>query len=315
MTEPRVLVFAYHDVGYECLDLLVARAANVVAVFTHEDDANEQIWFKSVARLAREHGIDVHTPNAINNPEWVERIRALQPNLIFSFYYRHLIAPEVLDLARLGAYNMHGSLLPKYRGRAPVNWAVLNGESETGATLHVMVQRPDAGDIVDQEHVPIGAQDTARDVFTKVTAAARAVLERQLDNLLTGRAPRRPQNEAEATYFGGRRPEDGRIDWRREASSIFNLVRAVTRPYPGAFTDFRGRQFYIWWARPSTSDKGLPGEVVATSPLTIATGRGRLEIVEWQWQAQAARHDDTHGLPRGAILGAPESASQHGAHS
>lgn len=315
MTEPRVLVFAYHDVGYECLDALLARGANVVAVFTHEDDANERIWFKSVAQLARAHGIDVYTPDSIRTPEWIERVRGLRPDLILSFYYRHMISPEILAAAPLGAYNMHGSFLPKYRGRAPVNWAVLNGETETGATLHVMVRRADAGDIVDQERVPIGAEETAREVFDKITAAARTVLERQLDNLLAGRAPRRPQNEAEATYFGGRRPEDGRIDWHREAPAIFNLIRAVTRPYPGAFTAFRGRRLYIWWARPLSGGGGQPGEVVATSPLTVAAGRGRIEIVEWQWEAQAARRDDAHGLARGAILGAPESANQHGVHA
>lgn len=315
MRKPRVLVFAYHDVGYECLEVLLTRAADVVAVFTHADDPGEHIWFKSVAELARERGIAVHTPKAISSPEWITRIRALRPDLIFSFYYRHLIGPEVLALASLGAYNMHGSLLPKYRGRAPVNWAVLNGETETGATLHVMVQRPDVGDIVDQERVPIGPEETAREVFAKVTTAARTVLERQLDNLLAGRAPRRSQNEAEATYFGGRRPEDGRIDWRREARSIFNLVRAVTRPYPGAFTDFRGRRLYIWWARVQDPSGGLPGEVVATAPLTIATSRGGLEVAEWQWEGQAARRDGAHGLTRGAILGAAESADQHGVHA
>lgn len=315
MNRPRVLVFAYHDVGYECLEALLARGANVVAVFTHEDDPDEQLWFKSVAQLARAHGMDVYTPDSINSPEWIERIRGLRPDLIFSFYYRRLIAPEVLAMASLGAYNMHGSLLPKYRGRAPVNWAVLNGETETGATLHVMVKRPDAGDIVDQERASIGPEETAREVFAKVTAAAGAVLARQLDNLLAGRAPRRPQNEAEATYFGGRRPEDGRIDWGRGASSIFNLVRAVTRPYPGAFTDFGGRRFYIWWARPRTGAGGLPGEVVATSPLTVATGHDRLEIVEWQWEGSAARRDDTHGLARGQLLGTAESMNQSGARA
>src|SRR5689334_1278901 len=154
MNEPRVLVFGYHDVGCECLALLFERRVNVVGVFTHEDNPNERIWFKSVRELARFHSVPVHTPDNVNTPEWTERIRALHPELIFSFYYRNLISSRILALAPLGAYNMHGSLLPKYRGRVPINWAVLNGETETGATLHVMTKRADAGDIVDQERVP-----------------------------------------------------------------------------------------------------------------------------------------------------------------
>ena len=311
MTEPRVLVFAYHDVGYECLDALLARGANVVAVFTHDHDPTERVWFRSVAELARARDIPVFAPPNVNDDEWYERISALQPNLIFSFYYRHLIRTRILDLPKLGAYNLHGSLLPKYRGRAPINWAVLHGETETGATLHAMVARPDAGDIVDQERVPIGPQDTAQAVFAKVTAAARVVLERQLENLLAGRAPRRPQDDAQATYFGGRRPQDGRIDWRREAMAISNLIRAVTHPYPGAFTEIDGRRLFVWWARPLATGHGLPGEILSAAPLTIGCGRGSIEVAEWQWQDAAPHRDDTHGLPVGAVFGVA-ATHQHG---
>ena len=313
MTSPRVLVFAYHDVGYECLALLFERGAHVIAVFTHEDDPGEQVWFKSVAQLARTHGVAVHTPRTVNTPEWVARIRDLRPELIFSFYYRQLIPTDILELARLGAFNMHGSLLPKYRGRAPVNWAVLHGESETGATLHVMVRRPDAGDVVDQERVSIGPEETAREVFDKVTTAARAVLSRQLDNLLAGRAPRRSQDESQATYFGGRRPEDGRIDWRYEARDVFNLIRAVTHPYPGAFTDIDDRRLFIWSGRVRAEKRGIPGEVLSAAPLTIACGSGALEVSEWQWRGDVCRRDDTHGLPPGVVLGAPAAVNIYGA--
>lgn len=303
MNEPRVLVFAYHDVGYECLELLLTRGVNVVAVFTHTDNPNERIWFKSVAALAQSHHVPVYTPESVNAPEWVGRIRALGPELIFSFYYRNMIAPEILDLARLGAYNMHGSLLPKYRGRVPINWAVLHGATETGATLHVMVKRADAGDIVDQERVAIGPEETAREVFANVTAAARRVLARQLDNLLAGRAPRRPQDETQATYFGGRKPDDGRIDWDQDARAVFNLIRAVTHPYPGAFADVGGRRFYIWWAAPVFAARGRPGEVIEVAPLTVACGVGALAVKEWQWQHdQTSRHDDAHGLPVGMVF-------------
>ncbi len=317
MTEPRVLVFAYHDVGYECLSVLFERGVKVIAVCTHVDDPNEHVWFRSVAALARAHAVPVFTPENVNSPEWIARIHRLAPDLIFSFYYRRLIAPELLNLPALGAFNMHGSLLPKYRGRAPVNWAVLRGESETGATLHVMERRPDAGAIVDQEAVPIGPEDTARVVLVRVTAAARTVLERRLPDLLTGRAPRRAQDEAQASYYGGRRPEDGQIDWRQDARSIFNLVRAVTHPYPGAYTDMDGRRLFIWWARPGVGAAGRPGEVVGFAPLRVAAGKDHLEVTEWQWQGdlQPSRGDG-HGLRPGLVLGTAASRSiAHGTES
>ncbi|OGI38361.1 MAG: hypothetical protein A2V91_06615, partial [Candidatus Muproteobacteria bacterium RBG_16_64_10] len=230
MTEPAVLVFAYHDVGYVCLEELIRRGARIVALVTHEDDPQEQRWFRSVAELAARHNIPVYKPASVNNEEWLLHARALRPDIIFSFYYRHLIPEAILRLPRLGAFNMHGSLLPKFRGRVPINWAIIKGETQTGVTLHHMVARPDAGDIVDQEAVPIGPTETARELFDKVVAAARQVLARQWENLKLGRAPRIPQDNTQASYFGGRKPEDGRIDWTRSARDIFNLVRAVTHP-------------------------------------------------------------------------------------
>ena len=161
-------------------------------------------------------------------------------NQMFSFYYRMMLKPALLATAKRGAFNMHGSLLPKYRGRVPVNWAIINGETETGATLHEMVEKPDAGRIVDQESVPILADDNAFDVFNKVAAAAEVALDRALPTLLDGSAVLRTQNLAAGTYFGGRKPEDGIIDWSDTAQNIHNLVRAVAPPYPGATTTIDG---------------------------------------------------------------------------
>ncbi|MBI3547185.1 MAG: formyltransferase [Gammaproteobacteria bacterium] len=303
MTEPGIVVFAYHDVGYACLDALIQRGCRVLAVFTHQDTPGENIWFKSVADLAARHGIPVHTPASVNTAEWIARLRALKPAIIFSFYYRQMISQEILDIALLGAFNMHGSLLPKYRGRVPINWAVLRGETETGATLHYMVKRADAGDIVDQEAVAIGPRETAQDVFIKVTAAASKVLQRNLEAILQGRAPRRAQDEAQASYFGGRKPQDGRIDWRQDARQIFNFVRALTHPYPGAFTDVAGKQLFIWWVEPRTENIGAPGQVVGTSPLRIAAGQGSIEITKWQWQGGLEHSNDAHGLSLNQMMG------------
>ena len=229
------VVFAYHDVGVRCLRALLEAGVVVPLVVTHRDDPGEGAWFASVAELARRRKIDVLLDPSTEQMH--DRVAKLGPDFIFSFYYRRMLPVEVLGLAKRGAFNMHGSLLPKYRGRAPVNWAVLHGETETGATLHEMTAKPDAGRIVDQQAVPIGPDDTAAQVFARVTEAAEVVLKRSLRKLLEGSAQLRPNDLSQGSYFGGRRPEDGRIDWRKSAREIHNLVRAVAPPYPGAFCD------------------------------------------------------------------------------
>jgi methionyl-tRNA formyltransferase len=231
----KAVVFGYHDVGVRCLGALLEAGVDVPLVVTHRDDPDERIFFASVAALARRRGI----PTVLDPEpqELLERVRAAAPDFIFSFYYRRMLPPEVLAIAKRGAYNMHGSLLPKYRGRAPVNWAVLHGETETGATLHEMVAKPDAGRIVDQERVAIGPDDTAAQVFARVTDAAEAVMRRSIGPLVAGTARLRPNELAKGSYYGGRKPEDGRIDWTKSAREIHNLVRAVAPPYPGAFCD------------------------------------------------------------------------------
>jgi len=237
---PRAVVFAYHNVGVRCLRVLLAHGVDVALVVTHTDSPSETIWFDSVAVTARECGIDTIAPENANTPDLLARLEALAPDFLFSFYYRSMLAAPLLAVARQGALNMHGSLLPRYRGRAPVNWAVLHGEHETGATLHFMTAKPDDGDIVAQSRVPILPDDTAREVFDKVTVAAEITLDAVLPGLIAGTAPRRPQDRTSASYFGGRRPVDGIIDWKRDALSIHNLVRAVALPYPGAGTTVAG---------------------------------------------------------------------------
>jgi methionyl-tRNA formyltransferase len=244
-SQPRVVVFAYHNVGVRCLKVLLAHGVEVALVVTHQDNPNERIWFDSVAETAAAYGVPVVTPDDPNAPETLTAVAALAPDFLFSFYYRRLLKAPLLATAAGGAYNMHGSLLPKYRGRVPVNWAVLHGERETGATLHRMIEKPDAGDIVAQQAVPILPDDTAKEVFDKVTLAAEIALDRALPSLLAGTAPHVPQELARGSYFGARRPEDGRVDWSLSAGEIHNLVRAVAPPYPGAFTDTERGQLRV----------------------------------------------------------------------
>lgn len=285
MAAPRIIFFGYSEVGFECLSLLLERGDHVVALVTHEDNPAEKIWFKTPASVAREKNIPVLTPEKINTPEWIDRISALQPDLILSVYYRNMIGGKILALPRLGAFNLHGSLLPKYRGRAPINWAVLHGESRIGMTLHRMVKRADAGAIVDQEGIAIGARETAEQAFRKVLPCARRVLARQMDPLLAGTARETPQEESQATYFGGRKPEDGRIGWTQTSVQIFNLIRAVADPYPGAFTEVGAARLMVWWAEPAGAAAiGRPGEILSVTPLVVATGDGALELTKTEWR-------------------------------
>jgi methionyl-tRNA formyltransferase len=285
MENNKIVVCAYHNVGYRCIEELLRQGAEIAMIFTHEDSPGEQIWFESVRALAEREGIPLRT-SYINEPENVDLVRALAPDFIFSFYYRNMIKPGVLDIPRRGAFNLHGSYLPRYRGRVPVNWVVINGETETGATLHYMVEKPDAGDIVDQEKVPILFTDTAFDVFNKVTDAAVRVIARAWPRLATGTAARIPMDLKEGSYFGGRKPADGLIDWTKPAVQIYNLVRGVTHPYPGAFTWLNGAKVIVWQAWP-VEGTGEPGSIVSTEPLLVGAGEGLLELRSLQMENEA----------------------------
>jgi methionyl-tRNA formyltransferase len=217
----RALVFAYHDVGIGCIKALLDAGIQIELVVTHADDPRETIWFGSVAALCQERGIPHVQPEASGLLDLLPQFQKIAPDYIFSFYYRHMIASDILAVARIAALNMHGSLLPKYRGRAPVNWAILHGETETGASLHIMEAKPDAGDIVGQVAFPIDPDEDATAVFAKVSNAAIEVMQAVLPELLQGRVPRSPNVLAKGSYFGGRKPEDGRIQWNQDAQNRY----------------------------------------------------------------------------------------------
>jgi methionyl-tRNA formyltransferase len=266
---------------------------NVVAVATHADAPGEEIWFPSVAALARTRGLEPILVGEEAGPAIAARMKIAAPELILSVWFRTVLPPEVLAQPRLGAFNIHGSLLPKYRGRAPVNWAVLRGETRTGATLHRMSLKPDTGAIVDQEPVEIAPDDTAFRVLQKVTDAAVRLLDRQLPALKAGTAPERPQEEWDATTYPRRKPEDGRIDWSQPAQDVHNLVRAVTHPWPGAFTDVFGGKAYIWATRlPNlAAHDNFPGQVrTEDGRLFVACGDDRyVEVLRLQKEGEDER--------------------------
>ena len=294
---PRAVVFAYHNVGVRCLKVLLAHGVEVPLVVTHEDNPTEQVWFESVSRTAADYELMTIAPSDPNASEVIERVTACRPDFIFSFYYRAMLRPPLLAIPSRGALNMHGSLLPKYRGRVPVNWAIIHGETETGATLHYMTEKPDAGDIVAQTGVPILPDDTAGEVFAKVTVASELTLARVLPALLAGSAPRRKQEVANASYFGGRRPEDGVIDWSKSAAEIHNLVRAVAPPYPGARTTLGGRSARVLRTRvlDARSDAASAPAVLVEGERLVAhcAGGGVLTLLSLEIDGEAV---DARGL-------------------
>jgi methionyl-tRNA formyltransferase len=273
----RAVVLAYSNVGVRCLRVLHARGFRIAQVITHRDNPNQQRWFDSVAETATELGLPLAYVEDLAAGQLRARLATLRPDYLFSFYFRQMLPADVLATARVAALNMHGSLLPKYRGRAPTNWAVLHGETETGATLHVMEAKPDAGDIVAQMAVPILPDDTARQVFDKVTVAAETILWQVAPELLAERIPRRPNDLTQGSYFGGRKPEDGRIDWNAPAAEVYNLIRAVAPPYPGAFTDLHGRRIVIAKARRIDGHRAPPAGLRREGKNVVGVaGDGRL---------------------------------------
>jgi len=286
MGAPRkAVVFAYHNVGVRCLKVLLAGGVDVGLVVTHDDNPDENVWFESVVTLCQAEGIPYVTPADARGADLLAAVTAVQPDFLFSFYYRHMLPAALLGVAP--AFNMHGSLLPEYRGRAPVNWAVLHGATQTGATLHEMTVKPDAGAIVAQTAVPILPDDTAHDVFGKVQVAAEQTLWHVLPALLDGSAPRRLNDLTQGGYFGGRKPADGRIDWSQPAQAVYNLHRAVAPPYPGAFTELGGTTYVIARARLSrrTPDgASLPaGLAVVDNGIFGVCGDGRLLQIDQLW--------------------------------
>ncbi|OHX21302.1 formyltransferase [Chromobacterium sphagni] len=301
----RAVVFAYHNVGVRCLKALIGRGVDVALVVTHQDNPNENIWFQSVAQTARDYGIPAITPDNPNAPDVVEQVKACQADFLFSFYYRHMLKAPLLEAVNRGAYNMHGSLLPKYRGRVPINWAVIHGETETGATLHQMNVKPDSGPVVDQMAVPILPDDSADEVFAKVTVAAEMVLWRSLPGLIAGAAPHVQQDLSQGAYFGGRKPEDGRIDARAGAAQLHNFVRALTLPFPGAFADTRAGRLLLW--KTLQAGRTTPA---AAAELYLEAGRlwlraadgGRLAVLQAELAGQALGAENFAALAGGDAL-------------
>lgn len=264
------IVCAYSPVGTAALEGLLEAGIKVKALFTYPQGADEQ-WFQAPATLAEKHGIPIFMEPAFNTDGVFERIRAMAPDLLFSFYFREMIQARFLELPRLGAYNLHGSLLPKFRGRAPINWVLVKGETETGVTLHAMTPKPDDGVIIGQARLPIAWNDTALSLTLRSAEAGRALVRDLAPRLADGTAPRVDQKGlGPSTYFGGRKPEDSRLAFSMTAQEAFNQIRAVADPWPNAFLRTDQGEVRVAWALP---DEGIcPGGHFQNAPGGVLLG-------------------------------------------
>lgn len=248
---PTAVVCAYSPVGHEALAGLIEAGVEVLGLYTYPQGESES-WFVPPAHFAEQQGIPVHMEARFNEDSVFGTIRDLKPDFLFSFYFREMIQARFLDLPRLGAYNLHGSLLPKYRGRAPINWVLVNGESETGVTLHAMTPKPDDGHIVGQTKLPIDWDDTALSLTWKSAEAGRRLVRDTVPKLLDDSVERLDQkNMGGSTYFGGRTPKDGRLDFSMPVQAAFNLIRAVADPWPNAFVSTEIGDLQVAWALPT----------------------------------------------------------------
>jgi methionyl-tRNA formyltransferase len=282
-SQNRIAFLGYGELGHAALQGLLEKGEKISVVVTHLDDPKEKVWFRSVRALAFKNLIPVYAPEDINRPEFIQILKELNPDLVLSVQFRQVLSREILNLPSLGSVNLHPSLLPKYRGRAPINWAIINGEKNTGVTLHYMDEKPDTGDIIAQKEVLIRDDDTVYTLYQRILPEAVNLIKSNLDKIKSGDAPRYPQSEENATHFGKRKPEDGKIAWKKPNDEIRNLVRGVTHPFPGAFTFWNGKKIFVWKARRVKQEKEVkwePGTVLGIYDvgILVACGRGALLV-------------------------------------
>lgn len=276
----KVVFFGNHTVGIKALSA-ISETEEIVGVIAHPQDPEDGVRYSSVYEFAIQHNWKVIRSTG-RNSKLEKFIKETQPDLLWITDYRYIVPSSLISLAPLGAVNLHPSLLPKYRGRAPVNWAILNGEHELGLTAHFVDEGMDTGDIIEQIAFLITEKQNIGDILEILYPLYENITQVVLNYFHTGHIPRYPQEHSRATIFPRRRPEDGLIDWTQSNRSIHNLIRAITHPYPGAFTFWKGTKIMIWSSTllPSKTAAGVPGEVISSNPnnFFVCTGLGTICI-------------------------------------
>lgn len=286
----KIVFMGTPDFAVASLRMLIQEGYEIAAVVTQPDrpvGRKRVLTPTPVKAEALQHGLTVWQPEKLRTSDTVDDIRALRPDLIVTAAYGQILPKAVLDIPRLGCINVHGSLLPKYRGGAPIQRSIMNGETVTGVTIMYMAEGMDTGDIISRVEVPIGADDNAGTMFAKLSEAGADLLRRTLPDIIAGRVEAVPQPHDEATYAPNLKREDERIDWTRPAEQIANQVRGLV-PFSGAFTTWNGEVFKVWACRPEPAAAGeaaaAPGTVLTagTDGLRIQTGQGVLSLLEVQ---------------------------------
>ena len=280
----RVIFMGTPDFAVPCLARLV-EISNVVAVVTQPDKPKgrgQKLLPPPVKAFAQEHGIAVYQPVRVKAPDFVNVLRGLAPDLIVVVAFGQILSKEILSLPPLGCINVHASLLPRYRGAAPMQWAIVRGEKETGVTTMFMDEGLDTGDMLLREKLPITQTMTAAELHDAMMKLGADVLEKTLFSLSEGTLKRMPQDDALSTYAPLLDKEVGRIDWKKPAQEIHDLVRGLNS-WPGAYTMLEGQKFKIWRTR-LAEGTAEPGEIVSVTKqgLLVGTGEGMLEILEVQ---------------------------------
>ncbi len=278
----RILFMGTPDIAARSLAALLEAGHTVVGVFTRADKPvgrKQVLTAPPVKKLAVEHGIPVWQPATLRDGEAEKVFRALQPDLVVVVAYGRILPPELLHIAPLGCINLHVSLLPKYRGSAPIQWAVLNGDTKTGVTIMQLDEGCDTGDILMVEPVEIGPETTSGELFDQVSAVGAETLVRAVEDLAAGRLTPRPQDEAMATKAPPLTKEMARFTFAEPAEHLHNWVRGMN-PWPVAFFELDGKKIKVLESRLAENpQQAAPGTVLALKPLTIACARGALQLL------------------------------------
>jgi len=310
----------FHAEGLAALQALLAAGAPIAAVLTLKPElAAKRSGGVDYTPVCGQYKVPLHFVSGINEPEAEQILRELAPDVIFVIGWHQIVRPPVMKLARLGLIGAHASVLPHNRGSAPINWTIIRGERQSGNTLMWLAEGVDEGDVIAQRSFPVTAYDTCATLYAQVAASNREMLLDVLPQLLAGERPGRPQPRGDEPVLRRRRPADGRITWESPAAMVYDFVRALTRPYPGAFSALDGKQFSIWEAAlpPDRGPVGSPGEVLGPvlSPAQsacgqlVACGSGAVVLLEVE--------DDTGTKLRGQQLSEQPWTGKHwggGAH-
>jgi methionyl-tRNA formyltransferase len=296
----RLALLCAGEIGYRCLRRVAeSRAARLAAVFTYRVEPPQGEYLEKIIESARAHGVDAYDVADTGQERFQSLLSGLDLDLLVAVKWRTMIPRGLIEAARGGLVVFHASLLPKYRGFAPVNWPLINGERETGVTMFYAADEVDSGDIIEQRARPVTDEDDAGTIDAWLNETVETMLEENLPRLAAGTATRTPQDHSRATYAIWRDPDDGRIDWSRPTREVFNLIRGLASPYPGAFSVLEGRKLVIWSAEierePRAYAGRIPGKVERIIPgegVNVLTGDGTLRVKRVQLEGDGPRRAD-----------------------